>query len=294
MTNPLNLREIAPLDRHPTAPNVLTVDVEDWYHVNYTSADPARIDTSVSRVCENTAEILEVLAETGSRGTFFFLGSTAEQHPDLVRAVASADHEIACHSFHHALIYNQTPEEFCEDVQRAVQVLSGLAGKKIIGFRAPSCSITEKNPWALDILCECGFRYDSSIFPIKNYMYGVSGFPVSPCRLTTSAGNRLIEIPLQAMEFGMLRIPFGGGIYLRLLPAFFQRALVSITHSQGRSFMLYFHPSDIDRVHMKLELSLKERFFNDVGRRGGRKKILRLLRDYRWVGLAEAYARDFD
>jgi hypothetical protein len=191
------------------------------------------------------------------------------------------------------LIYEQTPAAFKEDVKRAVGILSELSGQKIIGFRAPSCSITEKNPWALDILCESGFSYDSSIFPIKNYMYGVSGFPLYPCRLTTAAGNNLVEIPLQAMQCGPLRIPFGGGIYLRLLPAVVQRLLVSMTHFRGRSFMLYFHPSDIDKVHLSIALSPKEKFFNDIGRQGGRNKILRLLKENRWTSLNTAYASYF-
>jgi len=290
MRNPLNLREIAPLDLPAQAPNVLTVDVEEWYHVNYHSADWSRIDTSISRVRENTADILRALEPQESKATFFILGSVAERHPDLVKAIAADGHEIACHSYSHKLIYEQNPAAFKEDVARAADVLSGLAGRKVIGFRAPSCSITERNPWALDVLCESGFLYDSSIFPIHNYMYGVAGFPVHPCRITTAAGNSLIEIPPQAMEFGRLRIPFGGGIYLRLLPSFLQRALVSITHSRGDSFMLYFHPSDIDRRHIKIDLSLKESFFNNVGRRSGRNKILRLLNDFRWTTIARAYS----
>jgi len=217
------------------------------------------------------------------------LGCIAQKHPRLVREIARAGHEVACHSFHHMLVYEQTPAAFKADVERAASILSELAEKKIIGFRAPSCSITERNPWALDILCECGFLYDSSIFPIKNYMYGVTGFPLSPCRITTSSGNRLMEIPLQAMEFGPIRVPFGGGIYLRLLPGFVQRKLVSLSTGRGRSFMLYFHPSDIDSVHHKMDLSPKERFFNDVGRSSGRKKIFSLLMDYRWSGIEKTF-----
>jgi polysaccharide deacetylase family protein (PEP-CTERM system associated) len=290
MKNPLNLREIAPLDQSKIAPWVLTVDVEEWYDVNYLSANRSLIDTNISRVKENTAEILKALEESGSKATFFVLGSIAEKHPELIRSIARAGHEIGCHSYRHSLIYDETPKTFQENLQRAAAILSDLAGQKISGFRAPSCSITEQCAWALDVLCECGFQYDSSIFPIPNYMYGVKHFPVHPCRITTSAGNRLIEIPPQVMEFGRLRIPFGGGIYLRLLPTFLHRKFISLTHARGRSYMLYFHPSDIDKVHMHMELSLKERLFNDIGRRSGRKKIMNLLATLRWTSVGDAYS----
>ncbi len=289
MSNPLNLREIVPLDWSQSR-YVLTVDVEEWYHVNYTSADLSRIDTSVSSVEKNVELILQALQETGSTATFFVLGCIAEKHPEIVRAIGRAGHEVACHSYHHTLIYEQTRAEFAQDLRRAAALLSNLAGNKISGFRAPSCSITERNPWALDVLCECGFLYDSSIFPIKNYMYGVDGFPLHPCRLKTTEGNRLVEFPLQVLEFGGLKVPFGGGIYVRLLPAFVHRQLVRFNHSRGRSFMLYFHPSDIDSIHHEIPLSPKEKFFNNVGRRSGRRKILRLLRDFRWTGLERAYS----
>jgi len=291
MKNPLNLREITPLDKSRIAPWVLTVDVEEWYDVNYLSANHSLIDTSISRVDENTAEILRALEESGSKATFFVLGSLAEKHPELIRSIARAGHEVGCHSYQHTLIYDETPKAFEENLHRAVTILSDLSGQEIKGFRAPSCSITEQCAWALDVLCERGFRYDSSIFPIANYMYGVKNFPVHPCRLTTKSGNQLIEIPLQVMEFARLRIPFGGGIYLRLLPGFLHRKLISLTHARGQSYMLYFHPSDIDRVHMHIELSLKERLFNDIGRRSGRKKILNLLGRVQWTSVTDAYSQ---
>ncbi len=285
---PLDLKEIAPLDEAKLAPNILTVDVEEWYHVNYMSADWSRIDTSVSRVYDNTMNILEVLAETDSKATFFILGCVARKFPNLVSAIDREGHETACHGDMHELIYNQTPQMFREGLKRAVDAVSSQTGKKVIGFRAPSCSITEKNPWALDILCEEGFLYDSSIFPIKNYMYGVGDFPVRPCRITTSGGAGLLEIPLPALTCGKMRIPFGGGIYLRALPLPIVKCLISVSHRGGHAFMLYFHPSDIDTVHIKIALSMAESFFNNVGRRSARKKIFGLLRSCQWTHVRAA------
>ncbi len=285
---PLDLKEIAPLEETRLARDILTVDVEEWYHVNYTSADWSRIDTSVSRVCDNTMNILETLAETGSKATFFILGCVARKFPNLVNAIDQGGHETASHGDVHELIYNLSPREFRESLKTATDAISSRTGKKVVGFRAPSCSITEKNPWALDILCEEGFLYDSSIFPIKNYMYGVQNFPVHPCRITTQSGARLLELPLPALAWGKVRIPFGGGIYLRALPLPVVKLLISILHGSGHTFMLYFHPSDVDTVHIKIDLSPIENFFNNVGRRTARGKILNLLKGRTWDSVCSA------
>lgn len=278
----------------PPSRTIVTVDVEEWYDVNYTSADWSRTDTSTSRVRDNTWEILEILARTGSKATFFVLGRIARHYPELVNAIDRQGHEVACHGEEHELLYDLNPSQFRQSLRRSVDRLSSLTGKNIIGFRAPSCSITEKNPWALEILCEQGFLYDSSIFPIENYMYGVRGFPVCPCRLTTGGGHRLIEIPPSVTELGRLRIPFGGGVYLRILPSVLQRRLISIARARGRPFMLYFHPADIDTKHMKIRLSPRERFFHNVGRRNARHKIMNLLKEYRWTTISDAFSAHLD
>ncbi|GAB4330664.1 MAG: DUF3473 domain-containing protein [Candidatus Abyssubacteria bacterium] len=288
--NPLELKRLEPLDEAGLPPNVLTVDVEEWYHVNYRSADPSRFDTSVSTAYDNTMEILDVLNRIGSKATFFVLGSVAREYPGLVRAISKEGHELACHSDSHTLIYEQSASEFRDGLRRAVEAISSQSGEKVSGFRAPSCSITERNPWALDVLCEEGFLYDSSVFPIRNYMYGVAGFPLRPCVLTTAGGGRLMEIPLPVLDFGPLRIPCGGGVYLRMLPAPLLRRLISRAHSRGRVFMLYFHPSDIDTRHYRMPLSLRESFFHNVGRRGARRKIMNLLSEHTWTSISDAYS----
>ncbi len=287
---PLDIQEIVLLDEAGLPGNVLTVDVEEWYHVNYTSADWSRIDTSVSTVYDNTMYILEILAKTGSKATFFVLGCVAMKHPQLVRAIHREGHEVACHGDTHELVYNLSSDKFREGLRKAIETIGSQTGKRPVGFRAPSSSITEKNPWALDVICEEGFLYDSSIFPVKNYMYGVRNFPAHPCRITTRGGNRLLEIPTPMMEFGRLRIPFGGGFYLRVLPLMLQERFISMTRTRRRSFMLYFHPSDIDTKHIKIDLSPAERFFNNVGRRTARHKILTLLREYPWTSIASAFS----
>lgn len=256
--------------------------------MNYLSADWSSIDVSVERVRDNTMEILSTLAELGSSATFFVLGVIARKHADLIRAIDGAGHEIACHGDEHDLVYNQTPAQFRDNLRKAADSLSSLTGKSIIGFRAPSSSITERCPWALDIIREQGFLYDSSIFPVKNYMYGVGGFPACPCAVTTQKGNRLIEMPTPAVRFLGLSVPFGGGVYLRLLPLRCINRLIRITHARGRSFALYFHPSDIDPVHMQIDLSLRESFFHNVGRRTARKKILSVLERYQWKSMGTA------
>jgi polysaccharide deacetylase family protein (PEP-CTERM system associated) len=271
-------------------PNVLTVDVEDWYHLNYKSLNRSSMDTSVDRVYANTMNILEILDRVGSKATFFVLGCIARKHPALVRAIDSGGHELACHGDEHELVYDQSQNEFRNDLRKAVDSIAEHASTRVAGFRAPSWSITEKNPWALDIIAEEGFLYDSSIFPVKNYMYGIRHFPMQACWLTTKGGGRLLEVPATAAEFMNAKIPCGGGIYLRLLPLRIHKRLIKTVRRHKRPFMLYFHPSDIDQEHIKIDLSFKERFFQKAGRRTARNKILTLLEDYRWVGVNEAFA----
>jgi polysaccharide deacetylase family protein (PEP-CTERM system associated) len=288
--NPLDLKGIEALDNAGRGCNILTVDVEEWYHVNYGSADWSRVDTSISTVYDHTMRILEVLAETGSKATFFMLGCIAKKHARLIQAIDQQGHEMACHGNEHVLLYHQTPAEFRQDLKGAVHAICSHTDKELLGFRAPSSSITEKNPWALDILCEEGFRYDSSIFPVKNYMYGVSNFPAQPCRITTASGGRLLEIPVTTIGFWKMRIPFLGGFYLRVLPLMLQEQFMSIVRASGRPVMLYFHPSDISPFHIKIPLSLTEHFFDNVGRRTSRKKILSLLKSYRWTSIGDAFS----
>jgi polysaccharide deacetylase family protein (PEP-CTERM system associated) len=290
LKNPIDTEAISPRAGDESSSNILTIDVEDWYHVNYKTMNRSTTDTGVSTVYDNTMDILDILDQTSSKATFFVLGCVARAHPRLIQAIDRGGHELACHGDVHELVYEQSPEEFRRDLRRAVDSITAHTGKGIIGFRAPSWSITERNLWALDIIAEEGFLYDSSVFPLKNYMYGIRNFPVRTCWITTSGGRRLIEVPATAAAFGRIKVPCGGGIYLRLLPLWAQKRLMASAHAQGRPFMLYFHPSDIDERHLQINLSIRERFFHNVGRRGARGKIMNFLESFHWTSIRDSFS----
>src|SRR6266850_6845842 len=153
--------------------NILTVDVEEWFHGNDFDLPKQRAEAMESRVEMQTDGLLELLESSGAKATFFVLGCVAEKHPDLVRRIHRAGHEVASHGYHHDLVYNLTPVEFERQLRASAVALDAVTGEKVAAFRAPSWSITEKNPWALDVLRSCGLTVDSSIFPLRTWMYGV-------------------------------------------------------------------------------------------------------------------------
>jgi polysaccharide deacetylase family protein (PEP-CTERM system associated) len=229
--------------------DVLTVDVEDYYHVEAFAdrVSPHSWSDFPSRVRANTERVLQIFEEYGCRATFFVLGWVAEQDPSLVRDIVDAGHEVACHSYSHRLVSSLTREEFREDLRRGRAAIEDAAGVRILGYRAPSFSIGPGNVWALEILSEEGFFYDSSIFPIRHDVYGFPGAPRFPHRLEFQSERSLVEIPLTTVRIGRTTWPASGGGYLRLLPMQYTRWAIRRIHEKDRqSFVLYFHPWEID------------------------------------------------
>ena len=228
--------------------NALTVDVEDYYQVEAFSQVVRREDWSKweSRVERNTNLLLEMFARHNVKATFFTLGYVAERHPELVRQIANDGHEVACHSYHHRLIYNQTPEEFRQDVRKSKQLLEDIIGVPVIGYRAPTYSITEKSLWALDILIEEGFKYDSSIFPTRHDRYGIPDAERFPHVLHRPAGE-IIEFPPSTVQFGSTNIPISGGGYFRLLPySLFKLGWQTLHRRESKPAIFFLHPWEVD------------------------------------------------
>ena len=175
-----------------------------------------------SRVQANTSKVLDLLSEAKHRATFFVLGWVARNHPQIVQQIARRGHEVACHSLEHRRVYEMTRDEFFEDTRIAKQTLEDSTGRPILGYRAPSFSITQDSLWAFEILAELGFRYDSSIFPVRHPNYGMPNVPRCPFVIETQSGP-LVEFPMMTIEFGGRRSPLGGGAYLRLLPYWYTR-----------------------------------------------------------------------
>ncbi len=265
--------------------NYLTVDVEDYYQV---SAFANRIrfedwNNFESRVVCNTKRILEILNREGDiKGTFFILGWVAEKYPELVKEIDANGHEIGCHSYRHGLVYNSTPHEFRRDLLKARDILEGITGKKVSGYRAPSYSITNKSLWAFEILAELGFSYDSSIFPISHDRYGI---PDSP-RFTYKLDEQdLTEYPISTAKIFGIKVPVSGGGYLRLFPYWFTKiALKKINHNEMQPFMFYIHPWEIDPEQPRIRgATLLSRFRHYNNLEKAENRFTSLLQDFQFA-----------
>ena len=237
--------------------NAMTVDVEDYFQVSAFEgiAPRHRWDGFESRVCANTERLLSLFADSGVKATFFVLGWVAERHRELVRQIADAGHEIASHGYAHRLVYDLTRTAFREDTRRAKDTLEEAGGRAVVGYRAPSYSITPRSLWALDILIEEGFRYDASIFPIHHDRYGIPVSPRHPYVIDRIAGS-LIEAPASTVRVGPLNLPIGGGGYFRLLPYAWTRwGVTHINRVERRPCIFYLHPWEIDFAQPRLQCS---------------------------------------
>jgi len=265
--------------------NALTVDVEDYYQVEAFSDIVSRKDWLKweSRIEGSTERLLALFESRKVRGTFFVLGWVAEHKPNVVRQIAAAGHEIACHSYHHQLIRNQNYEEFREDVRRAKSLLEDLTGVEVEGYRAPTYSITAQTLWALEILIEEGFRYDSSIFPIHHDRYGIPQAERFP-HLIRCATGEIIEFPPSTVQIFGQNMPFAGGGYFRLMPyLLFHWGLRRINRHEGRPgiFMVHTWEIDPDQPVIAGKRSNIWRHRNNLHRTEPRLK--RLLEDFRFA-----------
>jgi polysaccharide deacetylase family protein (PEP-CTERM system associated) len=270
-----------------------SVDVEEWYHSNFRSA-PAILDESSlpRRVEAGLDRILEALERRGAHGTFFVLGSVARENPQLVRRIADAGHEVGCHGMHHTLLYEQQPAVFKSAVSDARKQLSDLSGQPVLGFRAPSWSITLRSLWAFDVLREVGFRYDSSVFPAANHLFGIKGAPRQPYRVATPSGF-MVEIPPSATSLGPLQLGVGGGFYLRVLPLWIHRVSMAAYARRGSPFLLYMHPRELDpgAWKLRLPLSITDRLIHDFAIASAPRKVEALLGSARFEPLGDIALR---
>jgi len=268
--------------------NYLTIDVEDYFQVCAFEKviQPTCWENYESRVERNTQRLLDLFAAHGVKGTFFVLGWTAEQHPSLIKEIAAQGHDIGCHSYLHRKIYDLSPEEFRQDTKKAKDILENITGKAVNGYRAPTYSITKRSLWALDILEELGFRWDSSIFPIIHDNYGIPGAPRFEYTLP---GHDLKEYPIStALVFGR-RIPVAGGGYFRIFPYWFtRRALQSINRHEQKPFVFYLHPWEIDPGQPRIaNAGWRSRFrhYHNLDKTEGR--LVQLLEDFQFGPLAD-------
>lgn len=228
--------------------NAFSVDVEDYFQVvSFERAIPRESwERLPARVEANTRRLLDLCRANAVRGTFFVLGWVAERWPQLVREIAADGHELGTHGQDHRRVTTLTPAEFREDVRRSKATIEQIAGQRVIGYRAPNYSIVRETMWAMDILAEEGFRYDSSIFPIRHDRYGIPDFPRSPVPVRGVNGTALHEFPISTVRLGGVNLPFTGGGYLRHFPLAFARWGIGRVNAEGLPAILYIHPWEID------------------------------------------------
>lgn len=273
--------------------NALTVDVEDYFHVAALSDAIDRSDwpKMPTRVDRNTRRLLDLFDERSVRGTFFVLGWVAERFPDLVREIGRRGHEVACHGMSHALIYDQTPEQFEVETRRSKAVLEDVTGERIIGYRAASYSITERSLWALDIILDAGFEYDSSIVPARHDLYGIPGAEPMPHRLLTPSGRQIVEFPPTTIKIFGQSVPVGGGGYFRIYPYALTRYLLTRAMNGAQPFIFYIHPWEIDPDQPRVAAGPLSRFRHYVNLSRCEGRLIRLLEDFRFDTVQAALQR---
>ena len=270
--------------------NAFTLDVEDYFQVAALASaiSDDSWDARESRVERNTGVILDLLAERDIRGTFFVLGWIAQRHPALVKRISAAGHEIASHGYSHRLIYRQSPEEFRGETLRSKQLLEDLTGTPVLGYRAASFSITPASLWALDILLEAGFQYDSSVFPIRHDRYGLPGAAREPGPLKSPNGGTLIEFPMSAASFFGVRVPVSGGGYFRIFPYWLTRAGLRQVNDDGQPFTFYLHPWEVDPGQPRVGgIGMLSRFRHYTNLERCEPRLRRLLADFSFTTMRE-------
>lgn len=284
--------------------NALTIDVEEYFHAHAYERviDRASWDRLPSRVAANTRRVLDVLRAADTRATFFVLGWVAERHPDLVREIAAGGHEIATHGHAHELLYRQTRDEFAADLARATAALRAATGgaEPILGYRAPAFSLTDESRWALDVLHEHGFRYDSSLLPLANghgthhstlrggKRYGLSGATRFAARL-----GGLWEFPVSTVRFGGRNWSVAGGGLFRLLPLWVNRRMIDRINAEGQPAVVYLHPWEFDPQEPEVPGAPPlARFRHRVNLDKTEGRLRRLLAERRFAPVREVFAAE--
>ena len=261
----------------------MTVDVEDYFQVSAFEPyiEKNKWDSLEHRVEKNTNKILDMLAEHNTLATFFTLGWVAERYPLLVKRIVDEGHELACHGYEHIRVTEQTPDQFRADIVKTKKILEDLAGKELKGYRAASYSINSNNLWAHDVLAEEGFKYSSSVYPVKHDLYGIPDAPrfcYKPIE-----GSDFLEIPITTLKIGQKNMPCGGGGFFRFYPYIFSKWAFAKINADSQSAIFYCHPWEIDPDQPRQEgLDFKTRFRHYLNLNKMESRIRNLLADFHW------------
>jgi polysaccharide deacetylase family protein (PEP-CTERM system associated) len=269
-----------------TLANAFTVDLEDWFQgLTSTNVQPRKWNRYEARLERNTDRLLALFDEHDVRATFFVLGHVVNQYPDLIRRIGAAGHEIGVHGYWHRMVHQLKPEQFDAELDQSLETIDRLISQPIMGHRAPYFSINGQSLWALDVLRQKGFRYDSSFFPTRSLLYGYPGGPRFPHRLGSAEG--LIEFPIATARWGGINWPIGGGFYVRALPYWVIRQGVRQLNQQGQPAIMYVHPWELDTAQRYSRVTARERISHYYGRQGLRAKLARLFTEFDFVPLQD-------
>jgi polysaccharide deacetylase family protein (PEP-CTERM system associated) len=271
--------------------NALTIDLEDWRQlVGWKMA--GKFIHPDGAVLDELDALLRLLSERGTRVTFFVLANVAQAYPNVIRSIAEAGHEIASHGWSHCRVYLQSPRTFRAETRQAKDLLEQIVQESVVGYRAAEFSITAASWWALEVLGELGFKYDSSVYPVSAKRYGVPGFPPFPSTVTIRPGTVVEEIPPSTLEWKGRRWPIGGGTTLALLPYRVLEAGIRALNSQHQPAVLYFHPYEFSPRQLKLPvaiatpsnlaIALRHSLPHNFARKRIPHRVRRLLSDFRF------------
>jgi len=278
--------------------NLISVDFEEWYTSAYLRH---HVKKETSMIKEATRPILDLFEKHNTTATFFVIGSVAEKHPDAIEEIQDRGHEIASHGYSHKPLFWISKDEFREEVKKTNKILRNITKEKVIGFRAPYCSIDRKRSWGIDVLRQEGFKYDSSIFPIKTPLYGAPGAPFSPYKPSRKdiykhdESEKLVEYPLTIYKAfgGILNIPICGGFYGRILPAGLIKTLAKKLNRKGQPLNFYFHPWETHTGTPRLDVSFKNKLITYTGMIGYLRKIEHLLNNLSFECFRDNYERNY-
>jgi polysaccharide deacetylase family protein (PEP-CTERM system associated) len=264
--------------------HAFTVDLEDWYHG--IPIDDRRKAAAERRLHVGTEQLIELLDRHDAKATFFCLSPTAREHPQIVRRLADAGHDIGSHGESHDLVYEMTRERFREETRRSIRELEDCSGRQLRCYRAAYFSITKRSLWALEILAELGIAFDSSIFPVRNWRYGIPGYSRRPLRVETAKGP-ILEFPLPTRRVLGRDLPAAGGAYFRIYPYFVTKANVRALEREGIPVVFYLHPWELDPDHPRVAFPWKPKLTHYANLRSTRPRLERLLADFRFTTLPE-------
>lgn len=267
--------------------HIFTVDVEEYFQVSAFDAAVSRDDWPAlpSRIASNVDRLLELLDRHGMSATFFALGWIADRHPAVIRRIADAGHEIASHGWWHRRVTTLTPEEFRCEVRTSKAVLEGICGSEVLGFRAPNFSIVPGREWAFDVLLEEGYRYDSSLFPVRRPGYGYPNAATVP-HVIQRAGGQLLELPMATLSWSGVRLPAAGGGYFRHFPYGITRQAFQQHTNRGVSGTFYIHTWEIDQDQPRIRVPWVTRMRHYHGLNGTLSRLERLLSEFRFTSVA--------